>query len=199
MLAGRVASRNWRCAPYDQDVSDPAPAAPPARDPLSQPVVAPVVRLGRTRRGGIAPSIFALVERGVHLHPAAAHGLRGRVVLRFQEGYPPVRMSFGPRVFQVEDGDLRKPDLTVSGRLPDVVLLTTARLRLGMPDPSDGRGRAVLGRLATGRIRLRGDQRLARGLLELLRIDVARDARPPPLEAGEPEVVAESGWIDVLT
>ena len=180
-------------------MADPAPAAPSPRDPLSQPVVAPLVRLGRTRRGGIAPSIFALVERGVHLHPAAARGLRGRVVLRFQEGYPPVRMSFGPRVFQVEDGDLRRPDLAVSGRLPDVVLLTTARLRMGMPDPADARGRAVLGRLATGRIRLRGDQRLARGLLELLRIDIARDARPPPLEAGEPDGIATSGWIDVLT
>mgnify|MGYP006952657632 CR=1 FL=1 len=74
-------------------------------------MVTPEVRLGRTRRGGIAPSIFALVERGVHRHPGAARSLRGKVVLRFHEGYPAVRLSFGSRVIRVEDGDLRRPDL----------------------------------------------------------------------------------------
>jgi hypothetical protein len=181
------------------------PAAPPPRDPLSQPVVAPEVLIGRTRRGGIAPSIFALIERGVHLRPHVARELRGKVVLRFHEGYPAVRMSFGARVIRVEDGDLRRPDLAVAGRLPDIVLMTTARLRMGMPDPTDARGRAALSRIALGRIRLTGDQRLARGLLELLRVDVPRGARRG-LVASEPAPRAErpgegtaGAWIDVLT
>lgn len=172
--------------------------APPPRDPLSQPVVAPEVRLGRTRRGGIAPSIFALIERGVHRHPGVARELRGRAVLRFREGYPAVRISFGSRVISVEDGDLRRPDLAVSGRLPDIVLLTTARLRMGLPDPTDGRGRAVLARLALGRIRLAGDQRLARGMLELLRIEVPRGAGRGLVRAGEPASGEPSAWIEVL-
>jgi hypothetical protein len=181
------------------------PAAPPPRDPLSQPVVAPEVRIGRTRRDGIAPSIFALIERGVHLRPHVARELRGKVVLRFHESYPAVRMSFGTSVIRVEDGDLRRPDLAVAGRLPDIVLMTTARLRMGMPDPTDARGRAALSRIALGRIRLTGDQRLARGLLELLRVDVPRGVRrglvasEPATRAERPGAGAAAAWIDVLT
>lgn len=164
-------------------------------------MVTPEVRLGRTRRGGIAPSIFALVERGVHRHPGAARSLRGKVVLRFHEGYPAVRLSFGSRVIRVEDGDLRRPDLAVTARLPDIVLLTTARLRMGMPDPTDPRGRAALARIALGRIRLSGDQRLARAMLELLRIEVPRGVRRG-LVRSEPDAAPgapETSWIDVLT
>ena len=182
-------------------MADPTAAAPPPRDPLSQPVVAPEVRLGRTRAGGIAPSIFALIERGTHRHPDAASALRGRALLRFREGYPAVRIAFGERAIVVEDGELARPDLEVTGRLPDIVLLTTARLRMGMPDPTDGRGRAALARLALGRIRLAGDQRLARGMLELLRIDVPRGIRRGLVTEGEGATGAgaEVAWIEVLT
>lgn len=158
--------------------------------------------MGRARRGGIAPSIFALIERGVHLRPQVARELRGKVVLRFREGYPAVRMSFGARVIRVEDGDLRRPDLAVTGRLPDIVLMTTARLRMGMPDPTDARGRAALARIALGRIRLVGDQRLARGMLELLRVEVPRGVRHGLVRsdvAGEADAGTPTAWIDVLT
>ena len=191
-----------RRAPTISAVPESSHVAPPPRDPLSQPVVGPEVRMGKTRRGGIAPSIFALVERGVHLRPHIARELHGKVVLRFPEGYPPVRMSFGARMIRVEDGDLRRPDLAVRGRLPDVVLMTTARLRMGMPDPTDPRGRAALARIALGRIRLTGDQRLARGMLELLRVDVPRGVRRGLVRsdgASEPGAGAPTAWIDVLT
>lgn len=167
---------------------------------VPRPGPPPDVRLGRTRRSGIAPSIFALVERGVHRRPVVARGLRGRVVLRFHEGFVPVRMTFGERVIRVEDGDLRRPDLAVSGELPDIVLLTTTRMRMGLPDPTDPRGRAALARLALGRVRLSGDQRLARALLELLRIDVPRGAeRLRGAIEDDDDAPPPGGWIDVLT
>ena len=88
-------------------------------------------------------------------------------------------------------------NLTVTAGLADLVLLTTAPLRMGMPSPANARGRAVLQKMARGEIRLSGDLGLARAMLALMRIDVpeARFAKPPKAApAAEP-----AGWIDVLT
>jgi hypothetical protein len=157
---------------------------------------APALRLGRTQRGGIAPSIYALVERGVLKRPERAAMVRGVVQLRFRDDYPPVAMTFGAGEILVEDGELARAELTVTAGLADVVLLTTAPLRIGMPSPANARGRAVLQKMARGQIRLAGDLALARAMLELMRIDVpeARFAKPP--QAAPQEPVA---WIDVLT
>jgi hypothetical protein len=158
---------------------------------------APAIRLGQTRRGGIAPSIFALVERGVLKRPGHAATVRGRVQLRFRDGHPPVSMVFAEEGIEVEDGELKRPNLTVTAGLADVVLLTTAPLRMGMPSPGNARGRAVLQKMATGTIRLSGDLGLARAMLELMRIDVptARFAKVPKA----PETREPAAWIDVLT
>ncbi len=163
---------------------------------MPQPQV-PTLRLGRTLRGGIAPSIYGLVERGVLKRPELAAAVNGGVQLRFLDGYPPVAMVFEPGRIEVRDGELERPDLTVSAGLADVVLLTTAPLRMGMPSPVNARGRAVLQRMARGQIRLSGNLGLARAMLELMRIDVpeARFAKPPEAApAGDP-----AAWIDVLT
>jgi hypothetical protein len=157
----------------------------------------PALRLGRTQRGGLAPSIYALVERGVLKRPERAAAVRGGVQLRFRDGYPPVSMTFETGEILVEDGELLRPDLTLTAGLADVVLLTTAPLRMGMPSPASARGRAALQQMARGQVRLSGDLGLARAMLELMRIDVpeARFAKPP--KAAQPADPA--AWIDVLT
>ena len=123
---------------------------------------------------GVAPSIFGLLERGIERDPALAGRMRGRMVFRFAEGFSPLRISFRPRSVLVEDGDLRRPDLVISGRLPDIVhfaTVPTLRGRLhGFPNPTDARGRAALARLASGRVRIDGDGTLARRLLQLLAV-----------------------------
>jgi len=134
----------------------------------------PSVRLGRMVEDGVAPSIFGLIERGILRDPGLAAGMRGRVVFRFSEEFSPLRIRFGPRVVVVEDGDLRKPDLAISGRLPDIVHFATVptlsgRLS-GVPNPVDARGRAALGRLASGRVSLDGSATLARQVLRLLAV-----------------------------
>jgi hypothetical protein len=135
---------------------------------------APQVRLGRMVEDGVAPSILGLIERGVSRDPGLAAQMRGRVVFRFEEDFSPMRINFRPRGVVVEDGDLRKPDLVIAGRLPDIVhfaTVPTLRGRLhGLPDPRRARGRAALGRLASGRVRIEGDNALARRLLRLLAI-----------------------------
>jgi hypothetical protein len=123
---------------------------------------------------GVAPSIFGLVERGAARDPGLIDEMRGRVVFRFSEEFSPLRIAFKPRSVVVEDGDLRKPDLVVAGRLPDIVhfaTVPTLRGRFhGVPDPRRPRGRRALGRLASGRVRIDGDGILARRLLRLLAV-----------------------------
>ena len=122
----------------------------------------------------MAPSILGLIERGVGRDPSLASQMRGRVVFRFAEDFSPLRIAFRPKSVVVEDGDLRKPDLVVAGRLPDIVHFATVptlggRLH-GVPDPRQPRGRAALGRLANKRVRLEGDRTLARRLIRLLAV-----------------------------
>jgi hypothetical protein len=123
---------------------------------------------------GVAPSIFGLIERGIAREPALASRMRGRVVFRFAEEFSPLRITFRPKSVIVEDGDLRKPDLVIAGRLPDIVHFATVptlggRLH-GLPDPRQPRGRAALKRLAEGRIKVDGDNALARRLIRLLAV-----------------------------
>jgi hypothetical protein len=134
----------------------------------------PKVRLGRMVEDGVAPSIFGLIERGIAREPELAARMRGRVVFRFAEGFSPLRIHFRPRSVVIEDGDARKPDLVISGRLPDIVHFTTVptlggRLH-GVPDPRRPRGRRALSRLASGRVRIEGDRVLGRRLLRLLAV-----------------------------
>jgi hypothetical protein len=135
---------------------------------------APRLRLGRMVENGVAPSIFGLVERGIAREPVLASQMRGRVVFRFAEDFSPLRISFRPKSVVVEDGDLRKPDLVISGRLPDIVHFATVptlqgRLH-GVPDPRRPRGRNALRRIASGRVRIEGDRVLGRRLLRLLAV-----------------------------
>ena len=162
---------------------------------------APEVRLGQTVANGIAPSMFALIDRGVQRRPELAAQLQGKVVIRFREAIAPVRISFGRRVIRVEDGDLRSPDLVVSGSLPHVVQLTvTPMVRFGIPDFRDSRGRAALLRVAFGRVRLGGDIALARKLLEMMAVPAPDGPhRRAPRPARRATRRRETVWIDVLT
>jgi ubiquinone biosynthesis protein UbiJ len=112
--------------------------------------------------------MFGLLERGVERRPDVAHSMRGRIVLRFDEDFTPVRITFGARTVTVEDGDLRKPDLVIAGSLPDIVHFATAPHVRGVPNPARVRGRAALAQVASRRVRVSGDTALGRKLLQLL-------------------------------
>src|SRR2546423_13262253 len=95
----------------------------------------PAVKLGHQAANGIAAGLVALVERGASRRPRIARELRGRVEIRFAEGYAPVRLDFGDVEVTVEDGNGRRwsADLVIEGSLPDVIHLATAPLVGGMP------------------------------------------------------------------
>jgi hypothetical protein len=159
----------------------------------------PEVRLGQTVSNGIAPSMFALIDRGVGRRPDLARELYGKVVIRFREEISPVRINFKRRSIQIEDGDLRKPDLVVTGSLPHVVQLTITPMSYGLiPNLRRAHGRAALLRVATGRVRMRGDLGLARKMLEMMAVPEPEGAHRPARRVGV-ERAADPVWIDVLT
>ena len=130
----------------------------------------PAVRLGATADDGIAPTLFALLERGVERRPEVAATMRGRVELRFDEEIAPLRIAFEGDVVVVEDGEWEDPDLVVAGRLPHVVHLTKTPMVGGIPNPATRHGRTTLARLRRGHLEVRGDRGLGRALLRLLEL-----------------------------
>jgi hypothetical protein len=130
----------------------------------------PQVRLGTIAEGGLAPAILAIVERGVRRRPALANALVAEIELAMDEEYPPVRIVFGERLVLVEDGPGVAPDIRVEGSLPDLISLMVTPLVGGVPNPIDARGRAALGKVALGRVRVEGRISVMRRLLGVIRV-----------------------------
>jgi hypothetical protein len=128
------------------------------------------VNLGSLLPGGLAPAILAIVERGVRRRPVPARALRAEVELTMNEGYPPVRIVFAEGAVLVEDGPAVEPDLRISGALPDLIALIASPAIGGVPVPFSARGRAALGTVALGRVRVEGRMALVRRLLSVIRV-----------------------------
>lgn len=133
-------------------------------------VQAPEVQLGELATGGLAPAFMAIIDRGVRRRPSLARGLRAEVEINLDEGYPPVRVVFGDDLILVEDGTAVAPDIRVKGALPDLISLMVAPTWGGVPNPTNARGRAALGMVALGRVRISGRLGLMRRLLSVIRV-----------------------------
>src|SRR5439155_14496620 len=120
--------RNPWSARHDPRRASSRAGAPPRRERWARGYLGPMaviqeqprngrieVRLGRTTREGVAPSMFVWVERGVERRPEVAREIRGRVAFRFQEEISPLAVHFGPDAIDVFDGDVNDPELAVSG------------------------------------------------------------------------------------
>ena len=128
------------------------------------------VALGQVAEGGVAPAIMAIVDRGVRQRPELVDGFRAEVELNLEERYPPVRILFGEDEVLVEDAGAVEPDLRVTGTLPDLVSLMVAPTVGGLPNPMAAKGRAALGMVALGRVKVEGRLALLRRFLGLIRI-----------------------------
>ncbi len=126
--------------------------------------------LGQCLEGGLAPAIMVIVERGAQLRPAIAAELAGEIELDLGDTHPPVRIRFDDGTVLVEDGLAQAPVLRVSGTLADLAALMVTPLVGGVPSPIRARGRAALGLVAFGHLRVEGRIRLMRQLLGLIRI-----------------------------
>ena len=133
-------------------------------------MTAPRVQLGPLEEGGLAPSLFAIVDRGVSRRPALAETIRAEVELVFEDGHPPVRIVFGDHGVLVQDGAAEDPDLRIRGTLANLNRMMVAPLMGGLPIPIGAHGRAALGMVAFGRVRVSGRLGLMRRLLALIRV-----------------------------
>jgi hypothetical protein len=70
----------------------------------------------------------------------------------------------------VEDGPAQARDLRISGELPDLVSLIVAPRIGGIPNPIDRRGRAAIGMVALGRVRVEGKLALLRRFLRVISV-----------------------------
>lgn len=164
----------------------------------------PAVILGDLADDSIAAAVYVLVRHGALLRPALAAELRGSVLLRLAEAYPPVRIAFRGDEIEVEDArdvEDRAHDLEIVGRLGDVNSLLAAPLAGGLPKPTSQRGRAALARLADGRVDFIGGLTLARKVLMLLAVDgpAADDTRRArrARAARRAQAAAEAAAVDV--
>ena len=132
----------------------------------------PTVRLGDLKPGGIAPAVFALVDRGAVRRPDLVDGLHAELELRFLEGWPPVRVGFAGNEIVVADGPAEAPQTAISASIPQLVGLAAAPHLKGFPDPRHRRGREALGLIARKEVRIDGSMALARRLLALLAVEV---------------------------
>lgn len=142
---------------------------------------APVVRLGHVSDDSVAANICVIVAHGVGHRPALAASISASVILRFEDGYSPVRIDFRGDEIEVGDdidGDDRAHDLEVAGRMGDVTALIAAPLASGLPKPTSRPGRAALARLADGRVELNGPLSLGRKVLRLLALDDVVEKMP---------------------
>lgn len=126
------------------------------------------VRLDAVDPDGISPVVHAIIARGAERRLPLARSMEGEVELRFEEVEVPVRIHFREEEIVVEDGSGGGADVVVSGRLADIAQLLVTPAVGGVPLPTDSRGRAALGRIATQRVRIDGRRMLARKLLALL-------------------------------
>ncbi len=126
--------------------------------------------LGALVEGGLAPAILAVVERGVRHRPALAASFEAEIELALDEAVAPVRIVFAGSSVLVEDGTSDAPDLRISGTLSDLTSLMVTPLVRGVPSPMRARGRAALGLVAGGRVRVTGRMGLMRRFLQLIRV-----------------------------
>jgi hypothetical protein len=130
----------------------------------------PEVRLGELQQGGLAPAVMAIIDRGIRRRPDLARVLRAEVELAFQDGHPPVRITFKDDVVVVEDGPAQDPDIRIDGRLGDHIALMVAPVVGGLPSLFDARGRAALGMVVSRRVRIQGSLGLIRRFLGVIHV-----------------------------
>lgn len=130
----------------------------------------PNVKLGELVSGGLAPAVMAIVDRGVRQRPELARSLKAEVELAFGELHPPVRILFDDQAVLVEDGPASAPDLRIEGLLGDQIALMVAPIIGGLPSPLNARGRAALGTVLSGRVRIMGSLGLLRRFLGVIHV-----------------------------
>jgi hypothetical protein len=116
---------------------------------------------------GLGPILADLIRQNVDQRPelrAIFDRLCGGVAVEATDAETSVTMGFAGGALTIRGG-IQEPDITIAADSLSLLELANTRLRLGLPDPAHASGRVVLGKLATGKLRIRGRGLLLRPLL----------------------------------
>jgi hypothetical protein len=125
-----------------------------------------------TDPNGLASMLGALIEANLRANPDRAELLRPSMV-ELTATDAEVSASVHIRPFGVEVANERSPtrvDLGVRASSSDLIALSVMPLRFGLPDPLRREGRAIIGKLLRGRIRVSGLVRHPAKLTRLTRL-----------------------------
>jgi hypothetical protein len=126
-----------------------------------------VTALG-SRPSGLTTLVAELLEQNLARDPGRRRLLRRCVaVLEAPDAGVTIHLRIAPEEVRVGDGDVPDAHLRVRADAERLLGLTTAPLRLGLPDVTRPEGRAVIRDLLRGRLRVRG---LVRHPLRLARL-----------------------------
>lgn len=109
-------------------------------------------------RGGLAEMLAGLLRSNLDRHPERSALLRPATIeLIAVDAAERANVRLGPGRIEIAAGASgRAADVRVRGASGDLLALSAAPLRLGLPDPLDRDGRAVLVRIVRGRVRISG-------------------------------------------
>jgi hypothetical protein len=107
---------------------------------------------------GLALMLADLLRANLERDPSRARLVRGSTVqLHAVDAGVMVTVRLRPGRIAVADGSPRPPArLRIRADAQDLLALASAPLALGLPNPFDRRGRAMLGAVASGRVRISG-------------------------------------------
>jgi hypothetical protein len=106
---------------------------------------------------GLASLIGTLIEQNLARDPSRARRLRpGVFVISATDAEVAVTIRVAPNVVTVANGEDPRAPVVVRAPGRDLFGLAATPVRFGLPDPGTTQGRAVIGAIATGRIRVRG-------------------------------------------
>jgi hypothetical protein len=119
--------------------------------------VTPEVVLPDAEPSGLARMLAGLLETNLARRPERAGLLRPAVVeIDAADAGVVVTVRLRDGLMQVSNGPASRPDLRIRASGHDLLALSAAPLRFGLPDPLRREGRAVLRRIASAQVRVSG-------------------------------------------
>ena len=116
---------------------------------------------------GLASMVGGLIDQNLERDPSRLRLLRSSsATITVPDAGVAITVRTGPGEVEIRDGADPGAQLAITADSEQLLSLTAAPLRFGLPDAFDARGRAVLRDVVSGRVRIRGmvahPRRLAR-------------------------------------
>jgi hypothetical protein len=131
----------------------------------------PVVQHLDDDPSGLAMMLGGLIEANLESHPERRELLkRGVVALVVTDAEVAITIRLAPRLVTIAAGITGRPQIVLRTDTATLTDLTSTPLRFGLADPATAEGRAVLGKLRSGELKVSGMVRHAALLSRINRL-----------------------------